>query len=66
MFGRSRENRIPFLLTSRPYDAMSLRFLPQEGGILLETRRSSRPQVFLIVAVSKISLVVIFIRLTPL
>ena len=50
MFARSSENRISFLLTSRPYDEISLRFLPQKGGILLETGRSSRPQVFLIVA----------------
>ena len=47
MFPRSREKRIPFLLASRPYDEISLRFLPQKGGILLETQRSSRPQVFL-------------------
>ena len=47
MFARSREKRIPFLLTSRPYEEISLGFLPQKGGILLETRRSSRPQVFL-------------------
>ena len=66
MFARSRENRIPFLLTSRPYDEISLRFLPQKGGVLLETRRSSRPQVFFTVAVPKISLVVVFMKLTAL
>ena len=60
MFARSRENRIPFLLTSRPYDEISFTFLPQTGGILLETRRSSSPQVFLIVTVPKILLVVVF------
>ena len=50
MFARCSENRITFLLTSCPYYEISLRFLPQKG-ILLETRRSSRPQVFLMVVV---------------
>ena len=66
MFARSRENRIQFLLTSRPYDEISLRFLPQKRGTLLESQRSSRPQVFLIVVVPKTSLVVVFVKLTAL
>ena len=43
MFARCSENRIPFLLTSCPHHEISPRFLPQKRGILLETRRSSRP-----------------------
>ena len=69
MFARSSENRISFLLTSRPYDEISLRFLPQKGGILLETRRNSSAGVLnssKIVAVPKISLVVVFIKPTAL
>ena len=32
MFARSRENRIPFLLTSHPCDEIFLKFLPQKGA----------------------------------